>query len=125
MSRAIELVAAAKLRAQITACVAQSDHILTIDEIASSIKMVDNEQNKKRLFALVYRMADSGLIAKVPIEHPDYTYGYAPSDSVFGKEPIKPTAKSKDIPIDVRINKRQGSITIRYAGLLITLSKED
>ena len=127
MSRAESLVATAKLRAQITACVEKAEKVLTIAEIAERLGFAKGEDVTKSLFNLIYRMADNGLLAKVPIDDPDYTYGYAPARSLQEAPERKRPAKeqAKETPIDVRINKRQGSITIRYAGLLITLSKED
>jgi hypothetical protein len=118
--RKLDLVEIAKMRAKVLAIVGQVGGVVPFDAISKQF----DDAARGKLQALMYRMVDSGLLNKIPIEHPDYKYGYAlPNELPL--PPKKSQAAASETPIDVRINKRKGSITIRYAGLLITLSKED
>ena len=114
-----ELVEAAKMRAKVLAIVGNIGGIVTFNFIAEQF----DGKDRAKLQALIYRMVDAGLLHKVPVQHPDYKYGYTLPTEL--PTPQKKAAPATEVPIDVRINKRKGSITIRYAGLLITLSKED
>lgn len=80
---------------------------------------------------ILYQMAGHGLIAKHAItEHDRYRVGYtakgvtpAVTEAAAPRKYTKKTAV-EGAPIDVRVNEREGIITIRYAGMVISLSKE-
>lgn len=128
MGRAEQLVRAAKARAQITAFLASQEQPATPDIILSGA-VSDLDYKVTDLSNFLGRMADQKLITKVEVDHLDYKYGYTSNDALPAEvEPeASPTTKkkSKEVPIDIRVNERNKSISIRYAGLLITLSKED
>jgi hypothetical protein len=130
LTRDQQLVRAAKARAIITSHLTNLGYVAAPDEIFEEVRSLGYSSTEFN--AMLYRMADAGLIKKEPVEHPDYEFGYScPRELVETmpathekKEKAKPQHKvSKEIPIDIRANK-DGSITVRYAGLLLTVSKE-
>lgn len=83
------------------------------------------------LGAMLYRMAHDGLIVKHDVEHERYRVGYtavpgAQPEEVRTKRPYtkRAPAATEGTPIDVRVNEREGTLTIRYAGMVISFSKE-
>lgn len=100
---------------------------VTQDEIIVGASLEPLGYTTTELGNFLYRMAHDGLIEKHDVEHPHYKVGYtskpAAPEAAAPRKYVKKTAV-EGAPIDVRVNEREGIITIRYAGMVISLSKE-
>ena len=121
------LVRAAHARAQVTAClekngVATPDHIYPVIDKALAYTM-------PQLMSLLDRMVDGGLLEKVAVEHPDYKKGYRVALGAGSSAPQEHKPRQKKVTevadVDIKVNKRTGGLTITYAGLRLTISKEE
>lgn len=130
LSRDAQMVRAGAAKAAITGYLTQ--HIeeapIAQDRIMESVSELD--MSPSQLGALLYRMADNGLIVKHAIEHPHYKVGYTctaalPEPEPRAKRSYTRQSRAGDSPIDVRVNEKEGSVTIRYAGMVLTFSRED
>lgn len=132
LTRDEQLVRASTARAAITGFLSRQvpGVPITQDIIAPAIE--DVGYTPQELGAMLYRMAADGLIGKAPAEHPRYHVGYMSTErldqSEEGAEPTRRKytrkAATEGAPIDVRVNEREGIITIRYAGMVLSFSKE-
>lgn len=129
LSRDEQLVRASKARAAITGFLSQhEDGPATQDVIFPAVEALGLTPTE--LGSLMYRMAADGLIVKHEVDHAHYRVGYTslsglvtPAESKR-KYTKKPQAATEGEPIDVRVNEREGIITIRYAGMVLSFSKE-
>lgn len=131
------LVNAAKVRAIITSRLLMSDSVFVPEDLVESAKEFGYDSVK--ISALMERMAMSGLIKRLPITHTKYKYGYAhkeaqiPGEKVppeetettsFAKKAYTKKDKGNELPLDIRINEKEQTLTIRAMGLRITIGKE-
>lgn len=119
------LVLAAKARAAITSYLGSNKGISTAGQILPEVAKLG--YNPITLSNLLVRMADGGLIRKHEIDHPNFKYGYSNADDETpgGDVPARrQKRKGADVPIDIRANK-DGSVTVRFNGLVFRVSKED
>lgn len=129
LTRDEQLVRAGKAREAIMRFLrGQGSFVATQEVIAPVVAPLDLTPTE--LGQMLYRMAADGLIAKHDVEgHERYRVGYTSAGTgevPASKAPRKYTKKpsSEGAPIDVRVNEREGIITIRYAGMVLSFSKE-
>lgn len=125
-----QLVRASMAKAAITGFLTQhaDEPPLAQDKISDVVSEL--EMTPAQLGSLLYRMAADGLIVKHDIEHPHYKVGYTctaalPEPEPRAKRSYTRQSRAGDSPIDVRVNEKEGSVTIRYAGMVLTFSRED
>lgn len=134
LSRDKQLVRAAKGRASIIGFLTRHKDAGPVTQNSITEGGGADDYTPQELGAMLYRMAAEGLILKHKIApNPSgYTIGYTALDattvSSFGesaKRPRKADLVTKATgAIDVRVNEKAGTITIRYAGLTISFGKE-
>ena len=140
-SRSEALVRGAAARGLVTAFLNQSDSVFVPDEILPALRelnytMVD-------MMPLLDRMVSGKLINRVAVTHVRYKYGYAnkdvplvdlaaaslgvtkdeSSETSFAKRAYN-KRKESELPLDIRINEKDQTLTIRAMGLRITIGKE-
>lgn len=134
------LVKAAKARALITSFLNGQKEPVTPDRILPVLH--DLGYDMAHMMPLIDRMCISDLLTRVNVIHPDYKYGYLagkvveprkPEESLEDKaEPFAKRAYTKrqqqvkdgELPLDIRINEADQTLTIRAMGLRITIGKE-
>lgn len=136
LDRNQQLVRAAKARAAITGYLTNLGTTATPDVIMQAVGDLDFTTSE--LGSLLYRMANDGLISKKEVEHPDYRFGYSCSTAMAEPTPMAQIDRKKEpkekavrkhkkadyeLPLDLIAN-RDGSITLRFAGLRLTVSRE-
>ena len=128
MDRDQQMVLAAKARAQIVAYLNGVKRVATTTELFEHIRV--DTYDKAKLGGLLSRMAQEpeGFITKVLTpKDPDHKLGYTMRNghiSIIKKEVSKERKKKEDVPIEVHVNEKDGSLTIRFGGMLITFSKD-
>ena len=130
LSRDEQLVRAGKAREAIMGFLGQhAGNMVTQERIFPAVEELDI--TPVALGQILYRMAHDGLIGKGPVEHPRYKVGYmAKGSGTLRAEAAEPKRKyarkpaTESAPIDVRVNEREGIITIRYAGMVLSFSRE-
>lgn len=131
LTRDEQLVRASKARAAIVGALVRHPFPapLTQDEIMPVVESLG--YTPAELSNMLYRMAHDGLIVKHDVDHERYKVGYTAPPTAATEEAgtkrkyTKRTPAATDgTPIDVRVNEREGTITIRYAGMVISFSKE-
>lgn len=131
LSRDEQLVRAGKAREAIMGFLSTyGDGVTPITQDAIHPVVDPLDFTSTELGSLLYRMAADGLIAKHAVDHEHYRVGYTSLAGVSPAEAAEPKRKytkkpsSEGAPIDVRVNEREGIITIRYAGMVLSFSKE-
>lgn len=131
LTRDEQLVRASRGRAAIVGFLNQREtpEPATQDSIMTVVESLGYTPTE--LSNMLYRMADDGLIVKHHVDHERYRVGYtavsgAGAEEVRTKRPYtkRQPAVTEGTPIDVRVNDQTGTITIRYAGMVISFSKE-
>ena len=134
LTRDEQLVRASKARAAIAGFLSRwgTETPVTQDSILSAVEPLG--LTPVELGRMLWRMATDGLILKHPVEHERFKVGYTstsgaivPAETPKRQYTRKATTKkltADGAPIDVRVNEREGIITIRYAGMVLSFSKE-
>ena len=132
LTRDEQMVRAAKARAAITSILSEYRGTKTAGEIYEALHaLTSSDLTVGEVGNLLGRMAADGLVVKHEVNRPPYKFGYSETGAASAVPEKKPKqgkpAKvvKKEIPIDVQVNEREGSITISYAGLRISFSKKD
>ena len=134
LTRDEQLVRSSKARAAIIGFLNshEAETPITQDTMLSVVEPLGLTSTE--LSRMLWRMATDGLILKHPVVHERFKVGYTSIGAPdLSAEPPKrrytrkvtakrPTADGA--PIDVRVNEREGIITIRYAGMVLSFSKE-
>lgn len=131
LTRDEQLVRAGKAREAIMGFLSTyGDGVTPITQDAIAPAVAPLGLTPTELGQMLYRMSADGLIAKHDVDgHERYRVGYTSAGTgevPASKAPRKYTKKpsSEGAPIDVRVNEREGIITIRYAGMVLSFSKE-
>lgn len=132
LSRDEQLVRAGKAREAVMGFLnTHGDGVTPVTQDVIAPAVASLEVTPVELGQMLYRMAHDGLIAKHAVEHERYRVGYTsnPPEGLRAEaaEPKRKYARkpaTESAPIDVRVNEREGIITIRYAGMVLSFSRE-
>lgn len=123
------LVRAAKVRAAIIARLPNDEGAWTPDDFKDLAE--EEGQDVPWISSLMERMAISGLIRKIPVTHDRYKFGYVCGEGVPVSDAVESFAKrtynkkqTTELPLDIRINEKDQTLTIRAMGPRITIGKE-